>query len=297
MASKYLKASNTCYKNGVMLTGTAWGAILPFKEAAASLCLCFLGALRQHWDTRLLLPGTPESPALTCASGHSHGTEVTQQTPCRGWMQSPPHSHHVPCPQGSHALQGPLSPQPTLEDSRDMAGHRWGSSLRHDSGDTRDKAVTGTPSPGLVLGLEPTWSPGGSPREAAQGWGDTQGSWRHVQHSTVPTLPAGVPWQVNAIQRAMGCLWCSWPGEWDPSSWCLHYVKWLLVPSGRSGWLDSKLSAPCTHAHPGQHDVGQGKQSVLNPVKSELPALTSSPFCAYTKSPPHSAKPNQSLYW
>lgn len=38
-------------------------------------------------------------------------------------------------------------------------------------GDSRDRAVAGTPRPGLVLEPEPIWRPGGNPREAALGHG------------------------------------------------------------------------------------------------------------------------------
>lgn len=115
-----------------MLTGTAWGQILPFKEAAASLHLHFLRALRQRWDARLLLLGTQESPALTC----------------------------------------PLWPQP------------WDG-----------------------------------------------GSW--AQHGAHPVCHH--PLAGKHRPKGNGLFVVFLARERGPSSHCLHYVKWVLVPSGRSG--------------------------------------------------------------
>lgn len=72
------------------------------------------------------------------------------------------------------------------------------------------------------------------------------------------------------------CLWCSWPSDWGPSSRCLHYVKLCSILSRR--WGDSKLRAAYADPHPGKHNMCQEEQSLVKPVKSELPTLTFSPF-------------------
>lgn len=314
MASKYLKASNTCYKNGVMLTGTAWGAILPFKEAAASLCLCFLGALRQHWDTRLLLPGTPESPALTCPlwpqpwdggdtadpvpglDTGSHGRLLLLQPQPEGLSAPGPRciaeqlgstgqarlirrqkgnkgpvnesgpagcdgggssvlavllpcaclvgsglwqvhglssglgaapTSQPPCPLPPR-LSGSAGPSVTSANPRGQQGH----------GRTQVRLITetrqrGHQGQGCHRHLQPRAGTGAGAN--MEPWREPQGGCPGLRGHSGLMVPCTAQHGAHAIQRAMGCSWCSWPGEWDPSSWCLHYVKWFFVPSGRSG--------------------------------------------------------------
>lgn len=80
----------------------------------------------------------------------------------------------------SPALRGPSVTTAAVRTAGGMAGPRvrlvsetgqLGTGLSPPVGDSRDRAVAGTPRPGLLLGPEQIWRPGRNPREAALGHG------------------------------------------------------------------------------------------------------------------------------